>query len=172
MGLAILGQEPNQDPSLESRIGVCEFQGHTVPTRVSSVPVHSVPEELKDCTSGTPRSSGTAHLGHQGAMRGLGESGTYKKIIQWVTKQGLESPQSWTVNPQGPGHTKTRELPAWKVSQWFTKTHRCTLRNRCGYIAAAGRHAHRHEQVQSDAQVLRSRHPRHIKDIWMLTGTS
>lgn len=81
---------------LELRIRICEFQAHTKPAYVS------MPRFIL-----CPKSSGTAHLGDLGATRGLEESGTYKKI-QWVTKQGLESPWSWAVNPQGLGHTETR----------------------------------------------------------------
>lgn len=83
------------------------------------------------------KSSGTAHLGGQGAARGLRESATHRKI-QWVTKQGLEIQQSWAVDPQGPGYAETRGQPTLKMSQWFTKTHGCILRNRGGYTAAAG----------------------------------
>lgn len=83
------------------------------------------------------KSSGTAHLGGQGAARGLRESATQRKI-QWVTKQGLEIQQSWAVDPQGPGYAETRGQPTLKMSQWFTKTHGCILRNRGGYTAAAG----------------------------------
>lgn len=85
--------------------------------------------------------SGTAHLGGQGAARELGESATHRKI-QWVTKQGLEIQQSWAVDPQGPGYAETRGQPTLKMSQWFTKTHGCILRNRGGYTAAAGGDAH------------------------------
>lgn len=56
------------------------------------------------------KSSGTAHLGDEGAARGSGESGTHRKT-QWVTEQGLKSPRSCAVEPQGPGHTETRRQP-------------------------------------------------------------
>lgn len=46
------------------------------------------------------------------------------------------------VNPQGPGYAETRGQPTLKMSQWFTKTHGCILRNRGGYTAAAGGDAH------------------------------
>lgn len=81
---------------LELRIRICAFQGHTKPVCVS-MPWFILCQ----------KSSGTAHLGDQGAMQGLEDFGTYKKI-QWVTKQGLENPRSWAVNPQGPGHAKTK----------------------------------------------------------------
>lgn len=116
------------------------------------------------------KSSGSAHLGSRGAARGLGESATHRKT-QWVTKQGLGIQQSWAVDPHGPGYGETRGQPTLKVSQWFTKTHRCILRNRGGHTAATGEDAHGQYKFRVVPRCPGAQTPRHTEDIWIPTDT-